>query len=446
MRSLAIDFGSSTIKGAVLDLDSGEVQHIVRQPFPDAIAGLPAGYHEVNPNEILRASRAVLEQLVNIAPDARQLFCAGQMGGCVLIDNQQRPLSNYLSWRDQRSLQIGHGGKNYLQTLRDVWTDQQFQQLGCELKPGSVTSLLYWLKEHQQLPQGAQVVSLGDFVIASFCKCRPLWDRTMAIGLINMANGSWHHGAFEAAGLSDVIWPSISQDAQPVGKLPAELGGLECYCVVGDQQAALLGVDLQPVELSINCSTGSQVSLISQKFCPGNYQTRYWFGGGYLNTITHIPAGRSLTVLHDLLVELAKLAGVPIENSWQLIAQAAQRAHDANTSNPTFGGCGLSCDLSFFDSALGFQGRIEGITTDNLSVGNLFEAAFDYMTNAYDTCARRLDYLNHCKRLVVSGGLMQNFPTLRARLEQRFLLPIREVEATEETLLGLLTIARGHNC
>lgn len=442
MRSLAIDFGSSTIKGAVIDLDSGSVQHIVRQPFPNAIAGLPAGYHEVNPNAILQASRIVLEQLIRLAPDARQLFCAGQMGGCVLIDNQQRPLSNYLSWRDQRSLQIGPSGKSYLQTLRDVWTDEQFQQLGCELKAGSVTSLLYWLKAHQQLPRDAQVVSLGDFVIANFCNCQPQWDRTMAIGLINLADGCWHHDAFEAAGLSDVIWPSMSHDAQPVGQLPTELGGLECFSVVGDQQAALLGVDLQPGELSINCSTGSQVSLISQKFCPGNYQTRYWFDGGYLNTITHIPAGRSLTVLHDLLVELAKLAGVRIENSWQLIAQAAQRAHDANSSNPTFGGSGLSCDLSFFDSALGFEGRIEGITTDNLSVGNLFEAAFDYMANAYETCAGRLDYQSHCQSLAVSGGLMQNFPTLRARLEQRFLLPIREVEATEETLLGLLEIAR----
>jgi hypothetical protein len=44
--------------------------------------------------------------------------------------------------------------------------------------------------------------------------------------------------------------------------------------------------------------------------------------------------------------------------------------------------------------------------------------------------------------LVVSGGLIQSFPTLKQRLTARFPLPFREVSGREETLLGLLEIAR----
>jgi hypothetical protein len=42
----------------------------------------------------------------------------------------------------------------------------------------------------------------------------------------------------------------------------------------------------------------------------------------------------------------------------------------------------------------------------------------------------------------VSGGLVQAFPALRRRLAARFPQPMRDVPAQEETLLGLLKLAR----
>ena len=45
MRYLAVDLGSSFLKGAVLDLDSRSFAHVRRVPFPVPIAGLqpPSG-------------------------------------------------------------------------------------------------------------------------------------------------------------------------------------------------------------------------------------------------------------------------------------------------------------------------------------------------------------------------------------------------------------------
>ena len=250
----------------------------------------------------------------------------------------------------------------------------------------------------------------------------------MAIGMLNLRTQDWHHKAFAALDLDSLRWPELTHEKEPVGSVHRNGRTLTCYPVIGDQQAALRGIRLQPHELSINASTGSQVSQITAEFRPADCQTRPWFDGRFLNTITHIPAGRSLTVLEALLTELPRLAGVKVENSWQLIQQATE----------TSTGNGLSCDLSFFDSAMGSDGRISGITTENLTVGNLFHAAFEFMADSYLTCSRRMSPHPTWDQIAISGGLVQSFASLRRKIEARFPLPIRDVAEQEETLLGLM--------
>ncbi|MEJ7591920.1 MAG: FGGY family carbohydrate kinase [Planctomycetaceae bacterium] len=428
MRCLGLDIGSSSIKGAVLELDTSRVSHIVREPFPDPVAGLPSGFHEVSPEEIFTRTVSVIDRLCSHAPDANTLLSCGQMGGIMLVDQELRPVTNYLSWRDQRTTVADADGTTALDRLRGCWSDAVFEELGKELKPGSATSLLYWMKQRQQLPAEATPITIGDYVIARLCHAAPQMERTQGIGMLNLRTNAWHQTAFAALGLDGLRWPELTNEKEPVGSVHRHGRTLTCYPVIGDQQAALRGISLQPHELSINASTGSQVSQITPEFRPADCQTRPWFDGQFLNTITHIPAGRSLTVLESLLTELPRLAGVKIENSWQLIQQAAENAT----------GEGLSCDLSFFASAMGCDGRINGITTENFTVGNLFLAAFEFMADSYLTCSRRMSPQPTWDQLAVSGGLVQSFAPLRRKIETRFPFPVRDVAEQEETLMGLM--------
>ncbi|MBL8699890.1 MAG: hypothetical protein JNK67_16040 [Alphaproteobacteria bacterium] len=434
MRSIAIDIGSSSIKGGVLDLERALVAHTERTPFPDPVPDLAPGFHEVDVDAIVQGARKVLISLLRRTPDARGLRIASQMGGVVLVDARGRPLTRYLSWRDQRTLQPDAGAAAPpLQALRESWTDAQFEQLGKELKPGSTSALLNWLARRGQLPAGAMPVTIGDYVLAALCAAPPRMHRTNAIGLLDLRSGDWHHEAFAAARIAGLRWPELAGEEEPVGQVVAEGRRIDAFAAIGDQQAALFGIELGPTELSINASTGSQVSQVTSTFQPGDCQSRCWFGGKFLNTVTHIPAGRSLAVLESLLTELPRAAGIEIADSWRLIAAATEVSSDAG---------GLACDLGFFASAMGDRGRIEGITTENLTVGNLFRAAFDFMADSYLACSRRLAATPSWTRLAVSGGLVQAFPALRQRIADRFLLPMREVPEQEETLMGLLKLAR----
>lgn len=431
MRCLGLDIGSSSIKGAVLDLESRQVSHIMREPFPEAIEGLPTGFHEVSPDQVFLRAVSVIERLAAEAPDATTLLSCGQMGGIMLVDRKLRPATNYLSWRDQRTVIADTDRTTTLDRLRRCWSNDVFEELGKELKPGSATSLLYWLAQHKQLPPETTPISIGDYVIARLCHAVPRMERTQTIGMLNLRTADWHQKAFAAIGINWLYWPQLTTEQEPIGSTELHGRTLTCYPVIGDQQAALRGIRLQPHELSINVSTGSQVSQITSEFQPAECQTRPWFHGQFMNTITHIPAGRSLAVLEALLTELPKLAGIRVEDSWKSIQRAVENARSQGRN-------GLSCDLSFFASAMGSEGRISGITTENLTVGNLFMAAFEFMADSYLTCSRRMSPKPTWNQLAISGGLVQSFAPLRNMIESRFQLPIRDVAEQEETLLGLI--------
>ena len=427
MRCLGLDIGSSTIKGAVLDLDSGAVQSIVKEPFPDPVSGLPSGWSEVDTGEVVARTQSVISQLLMLAPDAKSLFLCGQMGGAVLVDQSNSPRTRYLSWRDQRTLS---GALEQVQSRLAPF----MPQLGNELKPGSMTCLLYWLQQAGLLEAGWRPSTIGDFVISQLTGALPRMEGTQAIGLVDLKLRGWNMQAFGSLGLDQLDWGEMANATTPVANCTIDSRELAVYPTLGDQQCALRGVGLQVGDLSINVSTGSQVSEVTSEFTPGSYQSRYFFNGTFLNTITHVPAGRALNVLVDLLTALPAARGLTVPNPWEVISREAASAPNGTQ--------GLRCHPAFFDSPIGREGQITGITTDNLTIGNLFRATFESMAETYDQLANRLWPVRDWNRVVVSGGLTRSVPILRELIERKFPAQVVETTADEETLLGLLEIAR----
>ena len=445
MQCLGLDIGSSSIKGAVLDLKSGQVHSIVKEPFPEPIPGLPAGWFEIDPLEVVERSRRVISQLLALAPEAKSVFLCGQMGGVVVVDENHRPVTNYLSWRDQRTLGPHFSGGNYLDAMRrdlvesllgpQEDNEQLLWPLGNELKPGSTTSLLYWLCVNKVQLAGHFPASMGDFVVSQLTKTIPQMEPTQAIGLLDLRSGEIAiSSAFFDWGIDRLWWQSTANAHIPIGTWTIDGRTLAVYPTLGDQQCALRGAGLKLGDLSINVSTGSQVSCITREFIPGPYQSRFYFNGTYLNTITHLPAGRSLNALVELLTALPSAHSIPLSNPWPIIARLAAEAPD--------GAGGLKCSLSFFDGPLGREGQISGITTENLTVGHLFRAAFESMADNYERLAKILWPSGDWQRVVLSGGLTQSVPILRELIERKFPGQVVESTATEETLLGLLDVAR----
>jgi sugar (pentulose or hexulose) kinase len=433
MRYLAIDLGSSFIKGAVLDLDARSFAHVRRRPFPAPIAGLPPLHFEVDPRQIVDATRALIDDLARDAPDCAGIVFCGQMHGMVLMDARGQPLSNAITWRDQRALTPHPDGGTVFEQLERRVSPEDRQLLGNELRPGLPLCALFWLAEMGRLPDGATVAALPEFVLAQLCGAPPASEPTMAAaqGMLDLAARDWHRPLLEALGLGRIGLPKLHDLREPVGMISVGMRRIPCYPAIGDQQCALLGAALAPGELSLNIATGSQVSMIRPTLAFGDYQVRPFFDGTWLNTITHIPAGRALELLVALLCELPESQGIHVPDPWGAIA----RAVDATPATD------LTIDLAFFASALGDRGMIGNIHEGNLTVGHLFRAAFERMAATYATCARRLAPEGDWLQLVFSGGLAQNITTLRTSIVRQFGTPYRTCVTPEDALQGLLALA-----
>ncbi|MCX6045592.1 MAG: hypothetical protein NT075_10810 [Chloroflexi bacterium] len=307
------------------------------------------------------------------------------------------------------------------------------QQMGNELQPSRPLCFLYWMAEQGQLPQTTAIpAGIPDFVIANLCNVIPTKESTGAAAhcAFNLTTMNWHYAVIERLGLAHLDWPRVRAFGEVAGMLEIDGKTLPMYTPVGDHQCALVGAFLSSDELSLNISTGSQVSLLTSPLQLGNYQTRPFFGR-FLNTITGVPAGRALNHLVNLLTELARAQNIALADPWRYITEAV-RAVEATD---------LNVNLAFFDSAGGKHGHITQIREDNLSIGHLFRAAFENMAENYISSAHRISPEATWQQLVFSGGLAQKIGELRAIIQREFQAEYRLCASSEDTLLGLLALA-----
>jgi sugar (pentulose or hexulose) kinase len=434
MSFVGIDIGTSFIKGAVLDAETLHISHIRRVPFPDPLPGLPPLYREFNPHAVLSAVQHLLTDLLPQAADCEGIVMCSQMHGLVFTTERGEPRSTLTTWQDQRVL-LPHPSSRgtYFCVMRERLGPDKVRQLGNELRPGQPLGVLFWLAEQGQLPGEVAVpASVPDFVLANLCSATPSTETTnaMAHGALNLETLDWHQEVLSLLGVHGLRWPTIRRQGEVVGRLQVGSRTIPCYTPVGDYQCAMAGTLLAPGELSLNISTGSQVSLLKPRVEFGNYQTRPFFDGRFLATITHIPAGRALNALVQLLSELAEAQDLSMADPWPYIALKAAEVGETE----------MHVDLAFFDSACGDHGDITHIREAELTVGHLFRAAFQNMANNYYACALRLSPDQAWRNLVLSGGLAQ-IEFLRQLIRDKFQKDYRLCPTAEDTLLGLLALA-----
>jgi len=434
MSFIGIDLGTSFIKGAVLDLDSRQLQHVQRVPFPDPLVSEDSLRCEFDADEILTAVRSLLNELAVYASDCEGLVMCSQMHGMVLMDDHGKVMSNCVSWRDQRATMLHPSGSGtFFDVVLQRISPEQRRQLGNEQDVGRPVCFLFWFAEHERLKPGLIPVSMPDFVLSALCGSFPGVEMTNAgaYGALNLETLNWHHDVIEELGLDDLRWPELRQHGEVVGHLDVGGKAVACYTPVGDYQCALVGALFNEDEISLNIATGSQVSRMTTVLNLGDYQTRPFFDGKFLNTFTYPPGGRSLNVLVDLLSELAAAQGAFLRDPWGSIVQAVREVIDTD----------LEVDLSFFHTPHGDRGRISNIRGDNLTLGHLFRAAFKNMADNFYACALRLWPERSWKSLVFSGGLACKLEVLRQTIQKRFATDYRITPYAEDTLCGLLILA-----
>ncbi len=418
---LGIDVGTSFIKGAVIDLDERTLRRTERVPFPPFLSGLPPLYREVDPFAVMGAVNDLLARLALHAPHVAGLVLCGQMHGFVLVNSRGEPVSNYISWLDRRVT------PEQFSEIEALVTGRERRELGNELRPGIAVSLLCWLKRNEALPAGdVTPVSIADFVAGQLCGGLLVMDPTQAaaFGAWDLEKQRWHKEVIGGLGLDSLRWP----DVRPSGSLAGCWRGAPCWAAVGDQQCALAGALLAERELSVNIGTGSQVAMLADSGECKGYQTRPYFDGRFLRTITHIPGGRALSALVGLLGELG---GATEEEVWPRIDAAVASVPATD----------LRAGIAFYPGPCGDRGFLDNLHEGNLTIGHVFRAVFESMSRNYRECTSRLDPDGVAERMVFSGGVARRAPVLRDLAASALGLPFRLSPHPEDTLFGLMVLA-----
>lgn len=439
MHAIGIDIGTTTIKGAVLDLESRQVRTQASLPFPKSTPQADRGRDEVPMPAVLEAVDHLLAAFLQATPNVADVFLCGQMHGIAVLDEHQRALTPFVTWRDQRVLSMAPPGSSPEPSLFDACraglTADEIRVTGNELRPGLGSLSLAALQEERSLPDQSMVLPICDAIAATWSGSEPVLHPTYAasLGAFDLGESDWSWAVLRRWGIDRFWWPKVlkleaGSAVNPVYECRRHGKSLRIYPAIGDHQAALLGVGLREGELSLNVSTGAQLASLSDGFQPGNYQSRPYFDGLGLNTVSHLPAGQELNVLVGLLTEIPGENEVCRSDPWPYIHRQVSEVLETD----------LEIDLAFASG-----GSLERLRTGNLRVGHLFRAAFREMASQYKIHAAPLSLGPAWDRLVVSGGLALRSEGLLQEIQKAFGSEVRLADSGgEDTLQGLLAWAR----
>lgn len=443
MTWLLVDFGTTSTKSALVDLDSGVFRHLRRLPALPTIATQP-GRHEVGLTAIRERFDDICATAWQAATFDGVVLCSEMHGFALLDPASGAPLTEYVSWLDARALEPV-AGTNTLDLVLDRLSADEFRRItGMRARAGFPLLNAIHTGRTADLPDQATLVSLPGWLAGLSADGTPPAE---------------HPTMLAAMALYDVTGSTVSQ---PLLDLVAELGGprlqvgspahdntiaghwtgpdgdVPIYAGVGDHQASVLGAGVaDPSVASINLGTGSQVSLVDGPLS-ADVEHRPFFDERHLAAVTHIPAGRALNVFVGFLqqaVAFGRAGAADEPDVWRALAAITPQDVDATH---------LDIDLAVFAGARGWSGSggmVAGITEGELTPERYLAAILKAFSRQYVGVLDQLDPQHTVQRVALSGGIARNLPHLATMIGAASGRQTDGAVDLDESLLGLRALA-----
>ena len=274
MYLLGIDVGTSSIKVAVVDVQSQ--QTVVSVQYPESenpIISLQPGWAEQSPDtwwEHVQA--AILKANQSGKYDPKSIIAIGiayQMHGLVCVDKEQNVVRNSIIWCDSRAVPFG---------------DKAFQQIGREKalshllnSPGNFTAAkLAWVKQNEpDLYEKIDKIMLpGDFIAMKLTGTISTSVSALSEGVFwDFKNETVSSDVLDVLGISKTLIPEIKEVFSPHGTLSKSIAtvlglkeGIPVTYKAGDQPNNAFSLNvLQPGEVAATAGTSGVVYGVTDK-------------------------------------------------------------------------------------------------------------------------------------------------------------------------------------
>ncbi len=429
MLGLLIDFGASRIKSAIFDTMASEKNAFtaVRNYSPAAPVFVDKGCYEISLVEIKQIFLGIVADYRKYKVEA--IYICSEMHGFVLVDKNNNPVTEYISWKDERSAHA-HEKTTYFDSLVEKLGDDFIKITG--MKPKKcfpIFNLFAFLKENK-INQDIKVLTLPCFLVGVGGKSQNIVHETMAAGtgfydifeheyskrLIDACKDGWGFDIKFNRTVSEI-------------KVAGYVDEIPVYTGVGDHQCAVLGAGNDENTISFNLGTGSQISMICDKV-ETKADLRPFFGGKYLQTITHIPSGRAF---NEYVGFIERLTGR--KDIWDVFN---------NTSFETVENSDLEIDLAIFGSAANFENYkgIRNIKENSLTLDNYLGSLIRSYVKQYIALLGSFNIGKNKTKLILSGGISRKIKVLEQCFAKYLPYKIETVESVEDTFIGLAKLIK----
>lgn len=322
MRVLALDFGSSSVKAAVLS-DERRVRRVATAFYPTAFSASRA---ELSSARVLKALRDVLAQLPNVK--AADVIAFSVMAPAwIALDSLGRAVTPFVTHQDRRSVREAH------QLEHRVGVARHLEVTGNRPFPGGISSTTWaWFHAHEPtlMKQADLVGHLNTFLIRVLTNQRVIDPSNASFtGLYRtITQTGWDDTLLAAAGIKRALLPDILPSNQVAGRVTvaaARKYGLRqgapvlAGCV--DTSAAMLLAGAAPGQL-LNVSGSTDVlALCTDRPVPNAHLLTRALGVGdkWMSVSTLASAGSAVDWMHQTL-----FADVPAASFYKAVRQLAR--------------------------------------------------------------------------------------------------------------------------
>jgi len=427
---LSLDIGTSKIAAVAFDGETRQLVDVVTAGNRATASGLANGRHEQDAIPIYDTCLQLLRQLIaagKFSPAAvRTLAISGQMHGVLLVDRELRPLTNLITWCDQRATELT------LRINRDSWpTDRT----GCYLHPGYGGATLAVLARQKTIPAGATALPIADFVAAKLSGVIAT-DASHAAswGITDICKTGWDCDLIARLEIPSAILPEIKPGLSELGKLRVNLGLPPTVTVrlpLGDNQASFIGTcGLDNHAMLLNLGTGGQISLPCPDFCfHSELETRPLPFGGYLLVGASLCGGRSYAHLKEFFKEtIQSFTGQTMKDEalYAAMNRIADESDTELTVDTRFAGTRMEPDL---------RGLVSDIGIDNFTPATLTRGWVRGMVRELTGMVDR-QTTEKFKQVLVSGNAIRKNPLVQRFITAELGLPCVLSAHREEAATG----------
>ncbi len=364
MKIIGIDIGTTSICGICYDTKIKKILKTITRSNNSFVNSLNEYEKIQDPKKIISIVEEIYDYLLESCEEVSCIGVTGQMHGIVYLDKFGNPISNLITWQDQRGNLIYKNNKTYVEYLNEI--------SGYTLSTGYGSVTHFYNQENNNIPlEAVTFCTIHDLVVMFLTgNKRPIIHSSNAasIGFFDLKKLSFDEIMLKKAHIDSNFYPEIAKEYTIAGKTKK---GIPVAIAIGDNQASFLGsVSKLNNTLLINVGTGSQISCVIEDVVSINgLECRPLVDGKNLLVGSALCGGKAYAILEKFLREIVNIfTSEKIDSLYSKMDKIMKTYQNGNNT--------LKVDTTFSGTRKNPEKRgvIRNIDIENFNVYNLCDA------------------------------------------------------------------------